>query len=41
LINLPADHVIAMFVAIGKASKEAWPRGGQLDPAEVVRIDRF
>ena len=25
LINLPEDHVIAMFVVIGKAIKESWP----------------
>jgi hypothetical protein len=30
LIRLPDDHVIAMFVAIGKGTKEAWPRSGQL-----------
>jgi len=41
LINLPADHVVAMFVAIGKATKEAWPRGGQLPVSEVVIKDRF
>ncbi len=41
LINLPEDHVIAMFVAIGKATKEAWPHGGQLDLDEVVFVDRF
>lgn len=41
LINLPADHMIAMFVAIGKATQEAWPRGGQLPLNEVVTIDRF
>lgn len=41
LINLPEDHVIAMFVAIGKATQEAWPRGGQLPLSEVVRVDRF
>jgi len=41
LINLPADHVITMFVAIGKATQEAWPRGGQLPLDEVVRVDRF
>jgi len=36
LIQLPDDHVISMFVAIGKATKEAWPRGGQLLLDEVV-----
>lgn len=41
LINLPADYMIAMFVAIGKATQEAWPRGGQLPLNEVVTIDRF
>lgn len=30
LIRLPADHVIVMMVAIGKAKAPAWPRGGQL-----------
>jgi len=41
LVNLPQDHVIAMFVAIGKGVKEPWPRGGQLPKEEVVLIDRF
>jgi len=41
LINLPKDHVIAMFVAIGKAAKEPWPRGGQLGLDEVVIKNRF
>ncbi len=41
LINLPQDHVITMFVAIGKGVKEPWPRGGQLPKEEVVVIDRF
>lgn len=41
LINLPEDHVVAMFVAIGKGTKPAWPRSGQLDLEEVVIIDRF
>ena len=41
LINLPDDHVIAMFVAIGKGTKEAWPRPGQLPLEEVVIEDRF
>jgi nitroreductase len=41
LINLPADHVVAMFVAIGKGTKEAWPRGGQLPADEVMITDKF
>ena len=41
LINLPSDHVIALFVAIGKAAGTPWPRGGKLPLAEVVITDRF
>ncbi len=41
LIHLPDDHVIAMFVAIGKGTKEAWPRGGQLGLDEVIIKNRF
>ena len=41
LINLPAEHVIAMFVAIGKCTKESWPRPGQLDLNEVIIKNRF
>ena len=41
LINLPADHTIAMFVVIGKKLKDANPRGGQLPMHEVVITNRF
>ncbi len=41
IINLPADHVITMFVVVGKATKEAWPRPGQLPLNEVVIENRF
>ncbi|RMG18772.1 MAG: nitroreductase family protein [Planctomycetota bacterium] len=41
LIGLPEDHVIAMFVAIGKGTKEAWPRPGQLSYEEVVLENTF
>lgn len=41
LIQLPADHVIAMFVAIGKGTKETWPRPGQLDLNDVVIKNSF
>lgn len=41
LIDLPEDHVIAMFVAIGKATEDAWPRGGQLALDEVIVRNRF
>jgi len=41
LIDLPADHAVAMFVAIGKGIQPARPRGGQLAMNEVVLTDRF
>tara|TARA_Y100001936_G_scaffold200619_1_gene202497 strand:- start:4858 stop:5460 length:603 start_codon:yes stop_codon:yes gene_type:complete len=41
IINLPKDHVISMFVAIGKSTKDVWPRSGKLTLDDVVVIDRF
>lgn len=41
LINLPADHVPAMFVVVGKALQPARERGGQLDFDEVVIYNKF
>ncbi len=41
LINLPEDHAVAMFVVIGKATKPAWPRPGQLPMSDVVLEDTF
>ena len=41
LINLPDDHVIAMFVAVGKGIREAWPRPGQLPLDEVIVRNTF
>ncbi len=41
LIKLPDDHVIAMFVVVGKAVQEAMPRAGQLDLDEVVIENQF
>ncbi len=40
-INLPDDHLISMFIAVGKGIEAPWPRGGQLDMNEVVKIDSF
>lgn len=36
LINLPEDHVITMFVAIGKKTVDAWAKPGQLSLDDVV-----
>ena len=41
LIKLPSDHVISMFVAIGKKTNDAMARGGQLPSNEVVINDTF
>lgn len=41
LLNLPADHTPAMFVAIGKGLQPAKPRGGQLALDEVVIRNTF
>ncbi len=41
LINLPPDHLVAMFVAVGKGIKPAWPKGGQLPMDEVVIENTF
>lgn len=41
LLNLPEDHTPAMYVAIGKGTKEAWPRGGQLPMQDVVIQNHF
>ncbi len=41
LINLPADHVIGMMLAIGKGIKPANPRAGQLPLSEIVVTDAF
>lgn len=41
LINLPDDHAIAMFVAIGRGTRVPWPRAGQLPLEQVMQVDRF
>lgn len=41
IIGLPGNHLIAFMVAIGKGTKEAWPRPGQLPYEEVVIENHF
>lgn len=41
LINLPKDHVVTMFVAVGKGIQAPYPRGGQLELSEIIIHDRF
>ena len=41
LINLPDDHVIGPMVAVGKGTKDPWPRPGQLTLGDVVVENSF
>ena len=41
VIHLPDTHVISFMIVVGKATKEAYPRGGQLSLDEVVVTDSF
>jgi nitroreductase len=41
LIKLPEDHIISMFVVVGKGTKEAWERGGKIDMSEAIKTDTF
>ena len=41
LVNLPDDHVIGPMVAIGKGTKDSWPKPGQLALDEVTIQNRF
>lgn len=41
LVGLPEDHVIGPMVAIGKGTKDPWPKPGQLPLSEVVIKNRF
>jgi nitroreductase len=41
MINLPDDHVISMFVTVGKGIKEPNPRSGPIEEDEQILFDRF
>jgi nitroreductase len=41
LIKLPSDHVMGPMVAIGKGTKDAWPKAGQLPLNEIVFENSF
>ena len=41
LINLPEDHVMGPMVAIGKGTKDPWPKPGQLPLEEIVVENHF
>ncbi|MGL5335897.1 MAG: DUF1653 domain-containing protein, partial [Enterovibrio sp.] len=41
LIHLPADHILTMMIAVGKAAAKPWARGGHLPFDEVVITNTF
>lgn len=41
IIRLPADHEIAYMVAIGKKTRDVWPKPGQLGINDVVIHNQF
>ena len=41
IIKLPDDHVVGMMLVVGKATKPAWPKPGQLPLEEVVIHNHF
>ncbi len=41
LINLPADHIVSLMIAVGQATEPAWLKPGQLPLEEVVIRERF
>jgi nitroreductase len=41
IISLPDDHAIAFMIAIGRGTREAWPKPGQLPLEEVMIENRF
>lgn len=41
LIKLPSDHVMGPMVAVGKGTKDPWPKPGQLELDELVFEDSF
>jgi len=41
LINLPGDHIVGMLLAVGKATKPAFPKPGYIEKSEMVIVNRF
>lgn len=41
LIKLPEDHLIGMLLAVGKATKPAFPKPGYIEKSEMVVENRF
>jgi nitroreductase len=41
IVKLPADHVLCMIVAVGKASEPPHPRSGPLPLEEILHSNSF
>jgi nitroreductase len=41
LINLPDDHVMGPMVAVGKGTKESWPKPGQIPLSDLVMENTY
>ncbi len=41
ILELPPDHLVSMFVAIGRPLEPAGPRPGPIPAAELTSLDRF
>jgi len=41
LVNLPDEHVVGMMITVGKKTKDAWPKPGQLPLDDVLIRDSF
>lgn len=41
IIKLPDNHIVGMLLAVGKATKPAWPKPGQLPLSDVLINDTF
>jgi nitroreductase len=41
IINLPDDHVVCMMLVVGKATKPAWPKPGQLPLDDILVMNSF
>jgi nitroreductase len=41
LINLPSGYVVTMMIVMGKSTKPAHPRGGQLPLSEILIDNKF
>lgn len=41
IVNLPDEHLVSMLLVVGKATKPAWPKPGQLSYEEVVIDEKF